>query len=64
MVPVQFRNNFTGPLFVEGGPKNFKLLLDISFNSSFQKIVLASLLLSKGSYFIIGGSIDMNVDVF
>ena len=31
--------------FVVGGPKNFKLLLDISFDSGFQRIVLSSLLL-------------------
>ena len=31
--------------FVKAGPKNFKLLGDISLDSSFQKIVLSSLLL-------------------
>ena len=31
--------------FVVGGPKDFKLLPDISFDSDFQKFVLSSLLL-------------------
>ena len=42
MVSVQFSKNFTGPPFVVGRPKNFKLLADISFESGLQNIALSS----------------------
>ena len=40
-----FAKTLQGPHFVVGGPKNFKLLADISFESSLQNTVLPSLLL-------------------
>ena len=45
LVFAQFCKNFTRPPFVVGGPKNFKLLADIFFESSLQNTVLPSLLL-------------------
>ena len=45
MVFAQFCKTLQVHYFLEGGPKNFKLLVDISFESSLQKIVLPSLLL-------------------
>ena len=44
MASGQFQKNFTGPSVV-GGPNTFKLLADISFESSLQATVLSSLLL-------------------
>ena len=43
MVSVQFHKRLTGPSFCGGWVKNFKLLPDISFDSGFQKTVLANL---------------------
>ena len=43
--PFSFAKVLQGGHFVVGGPKNFKLLADISFDSSLQNIVLPSLLL-------------------
>ena len=40
-----FAKILQGRLFMVGGPKNFKLLVDISFESSVQNTVLPSLLL-------------------
>ena len=47
--------------FVVGGPKNFKLLADISFESSFQNTVLPSLLLfSCACYYVDLDNIQWN----
>ena len=43
--PFNFAKILQGCHFVVGGPKNFKLLADISFESSFQNTVLPGLLL-------------------
>ena len=43
--PFNFAKILQGRHFVVGGPKNFKLLADISFESSLQNTVLPSLLL-------------------
>ena len=43
--PFNFAKILQGRHFVVGGPKNFKLLADISFESSLQNTVLLSLLL-------------------
>ena len=43
--PFNFAKILQGFHFVVGGPKNFKLLADISFESSLQNTVLPSLLL-------------------
>ena len=43
--PFNFAKILQGCHFVVGGPKNFKLLADISFESSLQNTVLPSLLL-------------------
>ena len=43
--PFNFAKILQGRHFVVGGPKNFKLLADISFDSSLQNTVLPSLLL-------------------
>ena len=43
--PFNFAKTLQGRHFVVGGPKNFKLLPDITFDSGFQEIVLSSLLL-------------------
>ena len=43
--PFNFANVLLGCHFLVGGPKDLKLLPDISFDSGFQKIVLSSLLL-------------------
>ena len=51
MVSVQFRNSFTGPLFCGGWSK--KILADISFDSGFQQIVLASLLLFSCACYLV-----------
>ena len=45
MVSIQFRKNFTGRPFCGGWTKIFKLLADISFDSSLQNTALPSLLL-------------------
>ena len=42
--PFDFAKILQGHYFVVGGPKNFKLLAEISFDSSLQNIVLPSLL--------------------
>ena len=44
--PFNFAKDLKGRHFVAASPKNSKLLLDISFDSGFQKIVLWSLLLN------------------
>ena len=43
--PFNFAKILQGRHFVVGGPKNFKLLADISFESNLQNIVLSNLLL-------------------
>ena len=43
--PLNFTKNLLDHHFVVGGPKNFKHLSHISFDSGFQNIVLPSLLL-------------------
>ena len=43
--PFNFAKNLQGRHFVVGGPKSFKHLADISFESSLQNTVLPSLLL-------------------
>ena len=43
--PFNFAKTLQDRHFVVGGPKNFKLLADISFESSLQNTVLPSLLL-------------------
>ena len=43
--PFNFEKILQGRHFVVGGPKNFKLLADISFDSSLQNTILPSLLL-------------------
>ena len=43
--PFNFAKTLQSRHFVVGGPKNFKLLADISFESSLQNTVLPSLLL-------------------
>ena len=43
--PFNFPKSLQGRHFAVGRPKNFKLLADISFESSLQNIVLSSLLL-------------------
>ena len=43
--PFNFAKILQGRHFVVGGPKNFKLLADISFESNLQNTVLPSLLL-------------------
>ena len=43
--PFNFAKILQGRHFVVGGPKNFKLLADISFESSLQNIVFSGLLL-------------------
>ena len=43
--PFSFTKNLQGCHFVVGGPKNFKLLAEIYFESSLQNAVLSSLLL-------------------
>ena len=43
--PFDFAKILQGHYFVVGGPKNFKLLADISFESSLQNTVWPSLLL-------------------
>ena len=53
MVSVQFCNDFTGRHFVVDGPKSFKLLADISFESGLQNTVLPSLLLFSWACFYV-----------
>ena len=43
MVSVQFCKIFTGPSFWDGWAKKFKLLLNVFFDSGFQKIVMPSI---------------------
>ena len=43
--PFDFAKILQGHYFVVGGPKNFKLLAEISFDSSLQNTLLLSLLL-------------------
>ena len=40
--PFNFTNILQGPPFVVGGPKNFKLSADISFESGLQNILLSN----------------------
>ena len=43
--PFNFTKSLQDRHFRVGGPKNFNLLPDISFDSGFEKIVLSNLLL-------------------